>query len=134
MKRVIFWSIAILALLVLAVAAFRAYEQRRVVRRIAITSPNGIALLEKVRLGGVDQWIQIRSHDRSKPIVLFLHSGPGFPELPFSHLNAALEKEFVMRAVGPARRGQILFVFYPGKLNDDRTIQRRPARTSATFF
>ena len=92
----IFWNIAILTLLVLAVAAFRAYEQRQIAKRIAITSPNGIASLEKVRLGGVDQWIQIRSHDRSKPIVLFLHSGPGFPELPFSHLNAALEKEFVI--------------------------------------
>src|SRR2546423_11623084 len=92
MKRVMFWSIAILALLILALAAFRAYEQRRVVRRIAITSPNGIALLEKVRLGEVEQWIQIRGEDRTKPILLFLHSGPGFPEMPFSHVNAEPEK------------------------------------------
>jgi pimeloyl-ACP methyl ester carboxylesterase len=96
MKRVIFWGIAILSLLVLALVAFRAYEQRQVAKRIAITSPNGIASLEKVRLGGVDQWIQIRGHDRAKSILLFLHSGPGFPEMPFSHVNAALEKEFVV--------------------------------------
>ena len=96
MKRAMFWVIAILALLTLALFALRAYAQNRVAKRIAITSRNGIASLEKVRLGGIDQWIQIRGHDRTKPILLFLHSGPGFPEMPFSHVNAALEKEFVV--------------------------------------
>ena len=91
-----FWSIAILALLVLALVVLRAYEQSQIAKRIAITSPNGIASLEKVRLGGVGQWVQIRGEDRTKPILLFLHSGPGFPEMPFSHMNAALEKEFVV--------------------------------------
>src|SRR2546423_11087796 len=96
MKRVMFWSIAILALLVLALIVLRAYEQSQIAKRIAITSPNGIASLEKVRLGGVGQWVQIRGEDRTEPILLFLHSGPGFPEMPFSHVNAELEKEFVV--------------------------------------
>ncbi len=96
MKRVMVWSVAIIALLMLALAAFRSYEQCQVAKRIEITAPNGIASLEKVRLGGVDQWIQIRGDDRAKPILLFLHSGPGFPEMPFSHVNAALEKDFVI--------------------------------------
>ncbi|MEY2493127.1 MAG: hypothetical protein QOH24_2078 [Verrucomicrobiota bacterium] len=74
----------------------RSTLQRRVAKRIAINSLNGIASLEKVRLGGIDQWIQIRGDDRAKPILLFLHSGPGFPEMPFSHVNAALEKDFVV--------------------------------------
>ncbi len=90
------WSVAIIALLMLALAAFRSYEQYQVAKRIPITSPNGIASLEKVRLGGVDQWIQIRGVDQSKPVLLFLHGGPGFPQMPFSHLNAELEKEFVV--------------------------------------
>ena len=84
--------IAAVAGLVLA----RIYLQHKTAARIKITSPAGIASLEKVRLGGVDQWIQIRGDDRTKPILLFLHSGPGFPEMPFSHVNAALEKEFVV--------------------------------------
>src|SRR6266446_2159011 len=96
MKRVMLWSIAILALLTLALVAFRAYEQRQVAKRIAIRSPEGIESLEKVRLGGIDQWIQIRGHNRSHPVMLFLHSGPGFPEMPFSHVNAALEENFVV--------------------------------------
>ena len=90
------WSVTIIALLMLALAAFRSYEQSQVGKRIPITSPNGIASLEKVRLGGVDQWIQIRGNDQSKPVLLFLHGGPGFPQMPFSHLNSELEKEFVV--------------------------------------
>ena len=74
----------------------RFYLQNKTAERIKITSPAGIATLEKIRLGGVDQWIQIRGEDGTKPILLFLHGGPGFPEMPFSHLNAALEKEFVV--------------------------------------
>ncbi|MDQ6705319.1 MAG: alpha/beta hydrolase [Acidobacteriota bacterium] len=96
MKRMMIWSVAIIALLMLALAAFRSYEQCQAAKRITITSPNGIASLEKVRLGGVEQWIQIRGVDPSKPILLFLHGGPGFPQMPFSHLNSELEKEFVV--------------------------------------
>src|SRR5437588_1582324 len=96
MKRLMLWAIAIFALLVSALVALRGYEQSQVAKRIAIKSPDGIAFVEKVRLGGVDQWIQIRGHDRTKPVLLFLHSGPGFPQMPFSHVNAALEKEFVI--------------------------------------
>jgi pimeloyl-ACP methyl ester carboxylesterase len=96
MKRVMTWSLAILLCVAAALVLFRRYEQRRVANRIAIKSLKGIASLEKIRLGGVDQWIQIRGQDRAKPILLFLHSGPGFPQMPFSHVNAALEREFVV--------------------------------------
>ena len=96
MKRGVVASFVILALLIVALVVFPSCVQRAVAKRIAIKSPNGIASLEKIRLSGVDQWIQIRGHDRTKPILLFLHGGPGFPEMPFSHVNAALEKEFVV--------------------------------------
>lgn len=56
----------------------------------------GIDAVEKIWLGGLDQWIQIRGQDRTKPILLFLHGGPGFPQMPFAHLNAELEQYFVV--------------------------------------
>ena len=63
-----------------------------------IESANGIDSMELVRLGGMDQWIYIRSEDKNKPILLFLHGGPGSPEMPMAvkQFQGKLEKEFVI--------------------------------------
>ncbi len=76
--------------------AVRFYARRETEARIRITSPDGIHAIERIQLGGVEQWIQVRGEDRTKPILLFLHGGPGFPQMPFAHLNAELEKHFVV--------------------------------------
>lgn len=56
-----------------------------------------IASLEKVRLGGVNQWIMIRAHDRDKPVLLYLSGGPGQSDLPFSRvLFDDLSRDFVV--------------------------------------
>jgi hypothetical protein len=95
LKRIL--SVAGLSLLTLAglvvavLLAWRAYEQHRIREATKITSPSGIESLEKVTLGGVEQWILIRGgHDRAKPPLLFLHGGPGLPNMPLAHVNAAL--------------------------------------------
>ena len=74
----------------------RIVAQHRTSDRIRIPAAGGIDSLEKVQLGGFEQWIQIRGHDKSKPVLLFLHGGPGFPNMPFAHLNAELERHFVV--------------------------------------
>ena len=38
--------------------------------------------LTAVSLGGVDQWVRLRSRDRSRPVLLVLYGGPGLPLLP----------------------------------------------------
>lgn len=58
--------------------------------------PNSIASLEKINLNGTKQWILIRGYDRRKPVLLFVHGGPGSPELPMLTGNAELEKRFVV--------------------------------------
>ena len=56
-----------------------------------------IAEIEKVILGGQEQYIIIRGVDAAKPIMLFLHGGPGSPEVAFmKHYNRDIEKDFVM--------------------------------------
>jgi len=59
--------------------------------------PNSIASLEKVRIGGVDQWLIIRGQDVKKPVLLFLSGGPGASEAArVLRFNSELEKHFVV--------------------------------------
>lgn len=95
-KRFVMILVLLLASVVITLLALRAAWQHQTASRIKISAPGGIDSLEKVSIGGVEQWIQIRGHDRSKPLLLFLHGGPGFPQMPFSHLHAELEHDFVV--------------------------------------
>ncbi len=56
----------------------------------------GISREEKVVLGGLEETIFIRGRDRARPVLLFLHGGPGLPEMPFSHANAESERDFIV--------------------------------------
>ena len=59
--------------------------------------PNSIASLEKVKLGGVDQWLILRGQDVNKPVLLFLSGGPGASEAGrVLRFNQELEKHFVV--------------------------------------
>jgi proline iminopeptidase len=49
-----------------------------------IVTPNGVERLEKVRIGGIDQWVSIRGTDRSNPVLLYIHGGPGYVSIPMS--------------------------------------------------
>ena len=59
-------------------------------------APPGISVEQKITLGGFAQTIFIRGRNRANPVLLFLHGGPGLPEMPFSHVNAALERDFTV--------------------------------------
>jgi pimeloyl-ACP methyl ester carboxylesterase len=59
--------------------------------------PGSIATLEKIRLGGVDQWLILRGHNVQKPVLLFLSGGPGASEAArVLRFNAELERHFVV--------------------------------------
>lgn len=59
--------------------------------------PGSIASLEKIRLGGVDQWLILRGRDVNKPVLLFLSGGPGASEAGrVLRFNAELEEHFVV--------------------------------------
>ena len=59
--------------------------------------PNSIATMEKVKLGGVNQWLIIRGQDVDKPVLLFLSGGPGASEAArVLRFNSELEKHFVV--------------------------------------
>jgi pimeloyl-ACP methyl ester carboxylesterase len=56
-----------------------------------------IAALEKIKLGHTEQWILMRGMDTTKPIILFLHGGPGTSAMGlYKKYTAELEKHFVV--------------------------------------
>jgi proline iminopeptidase len=49
-----------------------------------ILTPGGIERLESVQIGGIKQWVSIRGVDRRNPVLLVIHGGPGYVDLPTS--------------------------------------------------
>jgi pimeloyl-ACP methyl ester carboxylesterase len=49
-----------------------------------------------IPVNGIEQWITIKG-DRSKPVILFLHGGPGSVISPYAdHIYKAWEKDFII--------------------------------------
>ncbi|MBO1307150.1 alpha/beta hydrolase [Enterococcus sp. 669A] len=46
-------------------------------QKYKIQSPSGVQKSSYVRLGGIQQFVQIRGQDRSNPVIIVLHGGPG---------------------------------------------------------
>lgn len=62
-----------------------------------IVSPNGIDERVKLRIGGIDQWISVRGHDKRNPILLFVHGGPASVTMPVDYtFQSAWEDYFTV--------------------------------------
>lgn len=90
--------LAVLVILVIFIAASQlAAHTPPILGEDGKPLPGSIARMEKVRLGGVDQWLIIRGHDVHKPVLLFLSGGPGASEAArVLRFNQELEKHFVV--------------------------------------
>ena len=47
-----------------------------------IVSPQGLQATETIPIGGIAQAVSIRSQDLRNPVLIYLHGGPGFVEMP----------------------------------------------------
>lgn len=89
-------SLAVVAVLALALLT-RLTFQKAHERRIRILSPDGIDQRGFVEIGGIEQWITVRGQDRSNPVLLILHGGPGAALSAVSFaLFQGLEKHFTV--------------------------------------
>lgn len=63
----------------------------------AIAQGNPIKEAKFVTIGGIEQWITIKGNDSSKPVILFIHGGPGSVMSPFDDaVYGSWEKEFIL--------------------------------------
>ncbi len=91
--RIAVWTIAGLVVLGgagLGLSAYGYYHQ------IAIDPLRGIDESRYVRIGGIDQWIQIRGDDRRNPVLLWLNGGPGFSTIPYTFFVRGWERQFTV--------------------------------------
>lgn len=100
MLRFILRAVAVLlALVLIAVLGFlgyRAVRQHQNAQALAITAPNGIDEKAFVRIGGIEQWVTIRGQDRSNPVILILHGGPGSATSALAPFFQGWEKDYTV--------------------------------------
>lgn len=110
-KYVVLPLVCAIAGIAIGALLYREVAQRDIAARRTITAPEGIEVLETVTIGGVEQWLSIRGQNRSAPILLYVHGGPGSAMMPFAHgFQDPLEHHFVVvqwdqRGAGKSRRG-----------------------------
>jgi pimeloyl-ACP methyl ester carboxylesterase len=63
----------------------------------SIKGENSISVLEQIEINGTKHEIMIRGQDKSNPILIFVHGGPGCSEIPYvTKYQDLLEKDFTI--------------------------------------
>ena len=67
----------------------------------ALAAPNSINArpindVGYVSIGGIDQWVAIQGADRSNPVILYLHGGPGEAQSPFLDMFKPWLRDFTV--------------------------------------
>ena len=95
-KIILLGTVGLLVIALCAVLGYRAYLQHANAKAFAIQSSNGIDEGMYVKIGSIDQWIQVRGQDRNNPVLLCLHGGPGATWTPLTALFLPWEKQFIV--------------------------------------
>jgi pimeloyl-ACP methyl ester carboxylesterase len=91
------YALGIVAVLVAVTLYVTRVRTPPVVDRNGDDVPGSVASLEQVTLGGWDQYILVRGHSPSNPILLFVHGGPGMPMMYMAHIfGRGLERDFLV--------------------------------------
>jgi pimeloyl-ACP methyl ester carboxylesterase len=96
MRKYVRYAVQAIAVLVALAGAGAAYAAWRYHQEMAINAPNGIDEAGYVRIGGIDQWVQVRGQDKSNPVLLWLNGGPGFSVIRATYFFRDWEKHFTV--------------------------------------
>src|SRR5262245_44103854 len=90
-------ALIVLLLVVLACGlAYRAWRQSQAAGAMTISAPGGIDEAMFLTIGNRQQWISIRGQDRTKPVVLMVHGGPGASHGGMAPLFVPWERDYVV--------------------------------------
>jgi proline iminopeptidase len=95
-----------------------------------IVTPNGVERLEKVRIGGIEQWVSIRGTDKRSPVLLFIHGGPGYISIPMSWwFSRGWEDYFTVVQWDQRGAGKTYLINDPNEVAPTLTLERMVADT-----
>ena len=58
---------------------------------------NSISILKQIEINGSNHEVMIRGNDKTNPVVIFVHGGPGCPEIPYVRkYQDLLEQDFTI--------------------------------------
>jgi proline iminopeptidase len=93
--------------------------------------PGSIAALQKVRINGSDQWIEIRAWSPDKPVLLSIPGGPGQSDLATSRPTlGTLAKDFVVVSWDQRGIGKSYGSYDPKKLTTKQAVADTVALTN----
>ncbi|SJZ73376.1 alpha/beta fold hydrolase [Novilysobacter spongiicola] len=101
-------------------------KMRQVVQDLTrIETPGGVQDTYKARIGGIDQWINIRGHDRTNPVILFVHGGPASPAMPTAwQFQRPIEEYFTVVHYDQRAAGKTFRANDPEAVEDSIRIDR----------
>lgn len=70
------------------------YITARLTELRRIHAPEGIEALEPVTIDGTTQWVSIRGQNKANPVIVFVHGGPGTPNMPMTWAYQAPWEDF----------------------------------------
>jgi len=90
-----------------------------------IVAPTGVQETYKTRIGGIDQWLNVRGQDKSNPMILFIHGGPASPLMPtLWQFQRPLEEYFTLVNWDQRGAGKTYLETPPDSISDTIHIQR----------
>lgn len=77
-----------------------------------------------VSIGGIEQWVTVEGADRTRPVILFLHGGPGSTMTPYDdNIYGYWKKDFVLVNWDQRGAGRTFGRNAPENVNEDYWIE-----------
>lgn len=97
MLKMTFAAISPIALSVLSFIGYRKYRQKKILRQTKLTGANAIDVPITFHVNGTELAGLIRGEDVANPLLLFVHGGPGLPDMPFARFfNNLIIKDYTV--------------------------------------